>query len=86
MRAMAYQVQMIEMLNLNPIIDLAKSHPNDFVITLWQHDGFSVKFMNQSKRDKYTKLICNTIDNFIQSITTDTGIIMPTFLEYQHLM
>ena len=86
MRAMAYQVQLIEMLNLNPIIDLAKSHANDFVITLWQHDGFSVKFMNQSKRDKFTKLICNTFDNFIQSITTDTGIIMPTFLEYQHLM
>ena len=40
---MAQQAQATELYLLLPVLKLAKS-TNDFSITLWQHDGFSVNF------------------------------------------
>ena len=79
---MAQEVQMIEMAILTPIIDLAEKKSKNFVITLWQHDGFSVKFLDKSKRDKYTKVIVNNFQSTINSLKTFN---IPTYLEYEHL-
>ena len=79
--AMAQDIQMLELMILNPLIDLAQKKANNFVITLWQHDGFSVKFLNKSKRDKYTKLIVNHFNSNLARLTVK----VPTYLEYEHL-
>jgi hypothetical protein len=81
--AMAQEVQMIEMVMLNHIFDLATKNKNYFVITLWQHDGFSVKFLDVSKRDKYTKTIVKAFDKSLKNYHKSYPI--PTYLEYQHL-
>lgn len=80
--AMAQEIQMIEMAILTPIIDLAEKNSNNYVITLWQHDGFSVKFLDKSKRDKYTKVIVNKFKATIDSLEVFK---IPTYLEYEHL-
>ena len=78
---MAQEVQTIEMLYLNPIFQYAEQNQNNFVITLWQHDGFSVKFLDKSKRDDYTKAIINKFQKGVDS----TRLNPPTYLEYKHL-
>lgn len=80
--AMAQEVQMIEMAILTPIIDLAEKNSNNYVITLWQHDGFSVKFLDKSKRDKCTKVIVNRFKTTIDNLKVFN---IPTYLEYEHL-
>ena len=79
---MAQEVQMIEMAILSPVIELAERNSKNYVITLWQHDGFSVKFLDKSKRDKYTKVIVN---NFQATIDSLRSFDIPTYLEYEHL-
>ena len=79
--AMAQEVQMLEMMLLNPLFDLAEKNTKNFVITLWQHDGFSVKFLDKSKRDKYTKVIVNRFEETVENLV----IRVPTYLEYVHL-
>jgi hypothetical protein len=81
--AMAQDVQMIEIVMLNSIFDLATKNKNYFVITLWQHDGFSVKYLDASKRDKYTKAIIKTFDKTLKNFGKSYPI--PTYLEYEHL-
>ena len=78
---MAQEVQTIEMLYLNPIFQYAEQNQNNFVITLWQHDGFSIKFLDKSKRDDYTKAIINRFQKGVDS----TRLNPPTYLEYNHL-
>ena len=78
---MAQEIQTIEMLYLNPIFQYAKQNSNNFVITLWQHDGFSVKFLDKSKRDDYTKAIVNKFQKGVKN----TMLNPPTYLEYNHL-
>ncbi len=78
---MAQEVQTIEMLYLNPIFQYAEQNQNNFIITLWQHDGFSVKFLDKSKRDDYTKAIVNKFQKGVES----TRLNPPTYLEYNHL-
>ena len=80
--AMAQEIQMIEMAILTPIIDLAEKNSEYYVITLWQHDGFSVKFLDNSERDKYTNVIVNAFQSTIDSLKTFN---IPTYLEYEHL-
>lgn len=81
--AMAQEVQMREIVVLNSIFDLAEKNKNNFVITLWQHDGFSVKFLDSSKREKYAKLIVNTFDKKKKKPSKLKP--YPTYLEYEHL-
>ena len=69
------------MLYLNPIFQYAEQNSNNFVITLWQHDGFSVKFLDKSKRDDYTKAIVNKFQKGVENTTLNP----PTYLEYNHL-
>ena len=79
---MAQEVQMIEMAILSPVIDLAEKNSKNYVITLWQHDGFSVKFLNASKRDAYTQVITNGFQANLDSLKHFN---IPTYLEYEHL-
>ena len=79
---MAQEVQMIEMAILSPVIDLAEKNSKHYVITLWQHDGFSVKFLDTSKRDKYTKVIINGFQANLDSLK---HLNIPTYLECEHL-
>ena len=81
---MAQEVQMIEMAILNPVIDLAAKNSKNYVITLWQHDGFSVKFLDTSKRDKYTKVIKNGFQANLNRMKGTLNI--PTYLEHEHLV
>ena len=81
--AMAQEIQMIEMALLNPIIDLAEKNSNNYKITLWQHDGFSVKFLDASKRNKYTKTIENGFKANLERLSSSIDI--PTYLEHEHL-
>lgn len=80
--AMAQEIQMVEMAILTPVIDLAEKNSKYYVVTLWQHDGFSVKFSDDTKRDKYTKTIVNAFQSTIDSLKTFN---IPTYLEYEHL-
>ncbi len=73
---------MIEMAILTPVIDLAEKNSKNYVITLWQHDGFSIKFLNASKRDQYTKVIIN---GFQANLDALKHLNIPTYLEYEHL-
>ena len=82
--AMAQDVQMIEIALLTPIIDLAEKNEKNYVITLWQHDGYSVKFLDTSKRDKYTKVIVNGFNENLERIQKNYPI--PTYLEYEHII
>ena len=79
---MAQEIQMIEMAILYPVIDLAEKNSKHYVITLWQHDGFSVKFLDTSKREKYTKVISN---GFQANLDNLKHLDIPTYLEYEHL-
>lgn len=79
---MAQEVQMIEMAILSPVIDLAEKNSKNYVITLWQHDGFSVKFLDTSKRNKYTQVITN---GFQANLNALQHLNIPTYLEYEHL-
>ncbi len=79
---MAQEVQMIEMAILSPVIDLAEKNSRHYVITLWQHDGFSVKFLDTSKRSKYTQVIIN---GFQANLNALQHLNIPTYLEYEHL-
>ena len=81
--AMAQEVQMIEMALLNPIIDLAERNSKNYKITLWQHDGFSVAFLNQNHRGKYTKAIENAFTANLKKLSSTINI--PTYLEHEHL-
>lgn len=44
-----------------PVLDLAK-FTNDFLITLWQHDGFSVKFTDKTKQEIWLKRIVDCVN------------------------
>lgn len=67
---LAEEAQAMELYIMLPVLDLAKS-TNDFLITLWQHDGFSVNFTDSSKKDKYiTKIV-----NCINEKASDLGVI-----------
>ena len=49
---MAQVAQSYELKLLLPVLNLAES-TNDFKILLWQHDGFSVKFSDRSKKPRW---------------------------------
>jgi len=79
---MAQEVQMIEMALLNPVITLAEQNEKNYKITLWQHDGFSVQFMNASKREAYTKVIENGFQANLDRMKDSLNI--PTYLEHDN--
>jgi hypothetical protein len=58
---LAEEAQAIELYIMLPVLDLAKS-TNNFLITLWQHDGFSVNFTDKTKKDIWLKRIVNSIN------------------------
>lgn len=66
----AQQAQAVELYLLLPVLDLAKS-TNDFVITLWQHDGFSINFTSEGRRDRWI----NKINKVVNDRAADLGII-----------
>ncbi|MEH1955945.1 hypothetical protein [Nostoc sp.] len=67
---MAQQAQAVELYLLLPVLDLAKT-TKDFVITLWQHDGFSVNFTDSSKTDRWI----NKINQVVADRADELGII-----------
>ncbi|NEU82234.1 hypothetical protein [Nostoc sp. UIC 10630] len=67
---MAQQAQAVELYLLLPVLDLAKS-TKDFVITLWQHDGFSVNFTDSSKSARWI----NKINQVVADRAYELGII-----------
>jgi hypothetical protein len=67
---MAQQAQAVELYLLLPVLELAKS-TDDFVITLWQHDGFSINFTSEGRRDRWI----NKINKVVNDRAADLGII-----------
>lgn len=74
---LAEQAQAIEMYLLYPVIDLAKN-TNEFEVTLWLHDGFSVAFKNESKRERWTQRIQKAVEKRAEEL----GIITELEVEY----
>lgn len=64
---MAQQAQAVELYLLLPVLELAKS-TNDFVICLWQHDGFSVNFTDKTKKDRWVKRINEAVNEKAASL------------------
>ncbi|WP_414530805.1 hypothetical protein [Nodularia chucula] len=58
---MAQQAQAVELYMLLPVVDLAKT-TKDFVITIWQHDGFSVNFTDSSKKERWITKINEVVN------------------------
>lgn len=75
---LAEEAQSIEFWLLEPVIDLAKTTKN-FIITLWQSDGFSVKFTDKSKQDRWTKRIQDVV------LARANQLNVPTHLELEIL-
>lgn len=75
---LAHQAQSVELYLLLPVVELA-STTKDFYITLWQHDGFSVHFTDNSKVDYWIK----KIQSAVQSKIDEQGIL--THLEWELL-
>ena len=75
---LAEEAQSIEFWLLEPVIDLAKTTKN-FIITLWQSDGFSVKFTDKSKEDRWTKRIQDVV------LARANQLNVPTHLELEIL-
>ena len=64
---MAHQAQSLELYLLLPLVDLANS-TDDFQITLWMHDGFSVNFTDITKKDYWTKRIESVVNERIKEV------------------
>lgn len=64
---LAEQAQAVELYILLPVLDLAKC-TNDFQITLWQHDGFSVNFSNCTKQDRWIKRILESVNSRVSEL------------------
>jgi hypothetical protein len=64
---MAQQAQAIEMHLLLPVITLAKT-TSDFQVTLWQHDGFSVNFTSQGRKERWIKKINEVVNSKINEL------------------
>jgi hypothetical protein len=75
---LAEEAQSIEFWLLEPVIDLAKTTKN-FIITLWQSDGFSVKFTDKSKEVRWTKRIQDVV------LARANQLNVPTHLELEIL-
>lgn len=58
---MARQAQSYEMALIHPVFELAKT-TDDFTVTLFQHDGFSVKFHNTKMRAKWIDLMTQVVE------------------------
>jgi hypothetical protein len=76
--ALAQEAQALEFWLMQPVIDLALT-TDDFVITLWQHDGCSIKFTDQSKQQRWINRILKVVEDRAKSIN------IPTHLEFQFL-
>lgn len=74
-QVLALQAQAMEMKLLHPVIALAKE-TEDFTVTLWQHDGFSVHFTR--RQECWTEKINQAVQEKVNSM----GI--PTRLEWKH--
>ena len=68
---MAHQAQSLELYLLLPVVDLAKS-TNDFQITLWMHDGFSVNFSDPSKLNYWTNKIIKVVEDKVKEVQAVT--------------
>jgi hypothetical protein len=68
---MAHQAQSLELYILLPLVDLANT-TNDFQITLWMHDGFSINFTNRTKVNYWIKKIESVINERIKEVNVQT--------------
>ncbi|MBD2200169.1 MULTISPECIES: hypothetical protein [Calothrix] len=75
---LAQEAQAVEMYLLLPVIELA-SKTDDFLITVWQHDGFSVSFKREARRERNIR----KIQQLVQERADQLGII--TYLEVEQL-
>lgn len=57
---LAEEAQALEAKLLEDVIPLAKT-TKDFVVTLWQSDGFSVRFTNKTKQQRWIKRIVDIV-------------------------
>ncbi len=61
-----------------PVIELARD-AKDFQVVLWQHDGFSVRFSDETKRERWTERIVRAVQQRADDLR------VPTRLEYKVL-
>lgn len=73
---LAQQAQAVELKLLHPLIKLAREHPDDFSVLLWQHDGATIYFHRRADlwRQKIVEAVQGEID--------ESGI--KTHLEWKH--
>lgn len=69
---MSQLAQAVELKLLMPVLDIAESATEEFVITLWQHDGFSVAFRNNSKKERWHNRIISAVENEAKSLGIPT--------------
>lgn len=75
---MAHQAQSLELYLLLPVVDLANT-TNDFQITLWMHDGFSVNFTDVTKVDRWIQKINEVVNQRVKEVNVQT------YLEWEKL-
>ena len=77
---LSQQAQAVELHLVFPVIELARGRgARDFQVVLWQHDGFSVRFSDQTKRDRWTRRIVEAVQQRANQLE------VPTRLEYEVL-
>ena len=59
--ALAQDAQAVELDLLLPVLGLAK-RTNKFRILLWQHDGFTVKFTEAGKEERWHRRILKVVN------------------------
>jgi len=75
---LAQLAQATELHLVFPALELART-TRDFQIILWQHDGFTVRFSDRTKQERWTERIVRAV----QKKAEDLGV--PTRLEYKLL-
>lgn len=75
---LAIQAQAVELALLLPVFDVVSSSGDECQIMLWQHDGFSVSFRSEEKRERWTQRIVAAVNEEAER----WGV--PTELEVEH--
>ncbi|MDT0631324.1 hypothetical protein [Rubrivirga litoralis] len=75
---LAQLAQAAELHLVFPVIELARE-TRDFQVVLWQHDGFSVRFSDETKRERWTERIVAAVQQRADDLR------VPTQLEYEVL-
>ena len=72
---MSIVAQSFELKLLLPVVELAE-RTNDFNILLWQHDGFSVKYTDRTKKNTWHNKILKSVKSEAKRLQ------IPTYLEF----